>query len=57
MNTGYVGKQTRMHDTVIKFKQGYLGPFVRQLKVGDTQSMVWQEGDAGPYWMSQEKRE
>jgi hypothetical protein len=51
------GKQTRMHDTVIQCEQGYLGPFVRQLKVGDTQSMVWLDGDAGPYWMSAEERE
>jgi hypothetical protein len=57
MNTGYGGKQTRMHDTVIQCEQGYLGPFVQQLKVGDTQSMVWLDGDAGPYWMSAEERE
>jgi hypothetical protein len=57
MNTGFGGKQTRMHDSVIKCEQGYLGPFVRQLKVGDTQSMVWLEGDAGPYWMSADERE
>jgi hypothetical protein len=46
-----------MHDSVIKNEQGYLGPFVQQLKVGDTQSMVWLEGDAGPYWMSVDERE
>jgi hypothetical protein len=46
-----------MHDSIIKKGQGYLGPFVRQLQVGDTQSMVWCEGDEGPYWMSADERE
>jgi hypothetical protein len=57
MNTGYGGKQTRMHDTVITHEKGYLGPFARQLQVGDTQSMVWKEGDTGPYWMTEAERE
>jgi hypothetical protein len=57
MNTGYGGKQTRMHDTIIKKEHGYLGPFVRQLTVGDTQSMVWHEGDEGPYWLTADEQE
>jgi hypothetical protein len=27
MNTGFDGKQTRMHSSVIKCEQGYIGPF------------------------------
>jgi hypothetical protein len=38
MNTGFGGKQLQMHSSVIKCEQGYLGAFIWQLKVGNTQS-------------------
>ena len=52
------GKQPSMRDSVIK-DESYLGPYQHEnkLKVGDIQSMTWTDGDNGPYYMSQSKRE
>ena len=57
MNRGYGGVQPRMRESVIKAEDGYLGMYERTLNVGDTQSFVFQPGDAGPFWMSKEERE
>ena len=32
-------------------EDGYLRPNQRILEVGDTQSFVWKEGDAGPFYL------
>jgi hypothetical protein len=48
MNVGFGGTAKHMHDTIIQNDDGYLGPFPRQLKVGDVQSFVFSEDDEGP---------
>jgi hypothetical protein len=35
---------------------GYLGPYPKVLKPGDVQSMVFKEIDAGPFWLTMQKR-
>ncbi len=46
-----------MRSTVIKTEEGFLGPFQRQLQVGDTQHLMFHTTDSGPFWMSQEEKE
>ena len=57
MNKGFGGKHIPMRSTVIEEEEGFLGPFQRQLQVGNTQHLVFQSTDIGPFWMSQEERE
>jgi hypothetical protein len=57
MNKSYGGKQTAMRSTVIEREEGFLGPFQRHLQVGDTQHLMFQPTDTGPFWMSEEKKE
>jgi hypothetical protein len=52
MRVSWGGKQSRVRDTEIKEEIGYLGPHSPLLKVGDTQRMIFQEEDAGPYYLS-----
>ncbi len=52
MKVNWGGKQSRVRDTLIKEQTGYLGPHSPKLQVGETQKMVFQEGDAGPYYMT-----
>jgi hypothetical protein len=49
MSVNWGGKQSKVTDTEIKDKIGYLGPHSPLLKVGDTQRMIFQEEDDGPY--------
>lgn len=58
MNKGYGGEQSVMRNSQIK-DDTYLGIFNHpdKLKVGDTQSMQYQLGDAGPFYLTPEKRE
>lgn len=58
MNKSFGGEQNRMRDTVIK-DSSYLGPFdhPEKLRVNDTQSMQFKEGHAGPFYLSEQKRE
>ena len=60
MNKGYGGAVPKMRDTEIADKT-YLGPHANgihcQLKVGDTQSLVFKEGDIGPFWLTPQQRE
>jgi hypothetical protein len=46
-----------MKDTTIKKEQGYLGPYPCKLKPGDVQSMIFNEADNGPFWMTREEQE
>ena len=55
MNKGFGGTQSIMRDSKI-VDETYLGPHSPLLQVGDVQSMVFCEGDAGPFWMSEEKQ-
>jgi hypothetical protein len=57
MTKNYGGAQRAMRSTHIAQEQGYLGPFSRTLRVGDIQHMVFQEYEAGPFWMNAEERE
>jgi len=57
MTKNYGGAQRAMRSTHIAQQQGYLGPFPRTLRVGDIQHMIFQECDAGPFWMNAEERE
>ena len=57
MKLNWGGKQSRVRDTEIKEKVGYLGPHSPLLKVGDIQKMCFEEGDDGPYYMSPINRE
>jgi hypothetical protein len=57
MSKLYGGKQPKMRDTVITHEKGFLGPFTKTLRVGDTQSLVFKAADSGPFWLSIEERE
>ena len=49
MTKSFGGNQRKMRDTVIKQEKGYLGPYLRILNPGDTQSMVFKDRDNGPF--------
>ena len=55
MNKSFGGKQSRLHDTQIKEKVGYLGPYLSILKPGDIQTMNFGLTDKGPFWMTPEE--
>ena len=57
MNRGYGGVQPRMRESIIKQEDGYLGMHERTVDVGDTQFFVFEPGDAGPFWMTNDDRE
>ena len=57
MSRGYGGAQAKMRDTVILQEEGYLGPHSPILKAGDTQSLVYLEGDSGPWYLSPEQQQ
>ena len=57
MSKGYAGKQAFLHETKIKQREGYLGPYPSTLTPGETQYMVFREGDPGPFWMEPQERE
>mmetsp|Transcript_27620 Transcript_27620/g.59008 ORF Transcript_27620/g.59008 Transcript_27620/m.59008 type:complete len:743 (+) Transcript_27620:485-2713(+) len=64
MNSGHGG--LKQHPTMIKEKEGYLGPYhdpenPLMVKVGEEQSLVWEESDLcspehGPFYVPQDKR-
>ncbi len=41
----------------IKQEEGYLGPYLHQLNVGDIQKMNFTPDDSGPFWMTPEEKE
>ena len=47
MNKNFGGKQGKLRDTIIKD----LGPYHHILLLGDTQSMIFNEVDPGPFYM------
>jgi len=56
MNKSFGGKQSKLRDTIIKQKDGYLGPYPAILQPGDIQKMSFQPEDEGPFWMTTEER-
>ena len=56
MEKGYGGKQSKLRDTKILTKVGYLGDFPSQLKEGDIQSIQLSEGDDGPFYLNAAER-
>ena len=57
MSKGYGGAQKKLHDTIIKQKDGYLGPHSPVLNVGNVQLMYFKPKDTGPFWMNETERE
>ena len=58
MSKGYGGAQTLMRDTIIFQAKGDLGPYSPVLKVGDTQSLVYNgTTDSGPWYLTPEQKE
>ena len=53
MSVRYGGSQPKMRNTTIN----EIGTYPCQLKVGDTQSLTFSYGDAGPFYLSDEERE
>ncbi len=56
MSKIFGGKQARLHDSLIKNNEGYLGLFPKILQPGDIQSMVFQHDDPEPFWLPAEER-
>jgi hypothetical protein len=57
MSKSFGGKQSFMHDTLIKESHGYLGPYYKILNPGDVPHMVFTESDPGPSWLGEKERE
>jgi hypothetical protein len=57
MCKGYGGAQKKLRDTTIQQQDGYLGPHSPKLRQGDVQSMIFNPGDNGPFWMDKLERE
>jgi len=55
MNKHHAGAGPVMHPTVIS-EPSCLGPYPKILAVGETQSMVFQEGDDGPFYYTEVER-
>jgi hypothetical protein len=51
MSKSYGGAQPRMRDTTIMADEGFLGPHLPSLGVADTQSLVFQAADVGPWYL------
>jgi hypothetical protein len=51
------GQAQRKMREKIKQSQGYLGPLSPKLQIGDTQSMVFNPLETGPFWMTEAQRE
>jgi len=52
MNKYHAGAGPVMHPMLIS-EPACLGPYPKILAVGDMQSMVFQEGDDGPFYLSE----
>jgi hypothetical protein len=57
MSKSFGGTQQIMRDTTIFNKTGFFGHYSPKLKVGDTQSMIFKSDNAGPWYLSSERRE
>ena len=52
MNKNFGGKQGKLRDTKIKD----VGPYPHILQIGDTQSMVFDEGSSGPFYVKEAQK-
>ena len=57
MSKSFGGQQAKMRPTTMKQENGYLGTNPRILNPGDIQFMVFQTGDTGPFWMTEQHQE
>jgi hypothetical protein len=57
MSKSFGERQKKLHDTEIKQKDGYLGPFSQTRKVVDIRKMCFHSTDNGPFWMTLEEME
>ncbi|KAI2509512.1 hypothetical protein MHU86_4889 [Fragilaria crotonensis] len=46
-----------MRDTLIMAQDGFLGPHLPSLTVGDTQSLIFKDSDTGPWYLNDDQRE
>jgi hypothetical protein len=56
MSKSYGGAQPRMRATTITTEEGFLGPHLPSLRVADTQSLVFQVDDVGPWYFSEHQQ-
>jgi hypothetical protein len=56
MKKMYGGKQPKMRSTEIQNTYGYLGQYPSILSQGSIQKMIFEEGDIGPFWMTEQQR-
>jgi hypothetical protein len=58
MTVNFGGKQKRLHDSLIKEAEGYLGTFndAHRISIGQDQSFVFKESDVGPFYMTAAER-
>ena len=57
MSKNFGGSQPLMRDTTILSDNGFLGPHSPQLKIGDTQSLIFKPEESGPWYLSPEERQ
>ena len=57
MSKNFGGSQPLMRDTTILSDNGFLGPHSPQLKIGDTQSLIFKPEDSGPWYLSPKERQ
>ncbi|KAI2492111.1 hypothetical protein MHU86_22447 [Fragilaria crotonensis] len=57
MSKSFGGAQARMRDTLIMAQDGFLGPHLPSLTVGDTQSLIFKDSDTGPWYLNDDQRE
>ncbi|KAI2504914.1 hypothetical protein MHU86_9523 [Fragilaria crotonensis] len=57
MQKNFGGSKQQMRDTVIMSQEGYLGTHSPTLGIGDTQSMVFNTDDCGPWYLTPEQRD
>jgi hypothetical protein len=56
LNVGYGGSQPVQNPSLIAGVEGFLGDHAQQLQVGDTQHFIFQDGDTGPYFLTEAQR-
>jgi hypothetical protein len=56
MSKSYGGAQPMMRETTILAEEGFLGPHLPELRVGDTQSMIFIADDSGPWYLTPEQQ-
>ena len=57
MSKTYGGAQAMMRDTTVTAEEGFLGPHLPLLRVGDTQCMAFKSTDIGPLYLTAEQQQ